>query len=255
MEIFELYARYYDLLYKEKDYCAEASKIHQSLLRFGIKPSRIIELGCGTGRHAVELAAQGWFVDGIDLSSDMVERANERARHLRPDLASRLKFRVGDARTAESGEPVQAVISLFHVVSYHVTNKDLKDLFASVSRHLLPGGVFIFDIWYGPAVLSKKPEVRVKYISNESTTVTRIAHPTLFPNDNLVDVHYRIIVKDCTSNQSGEFEETHRMRYMFAPEIRLLAEQAGLTVVDTFELNSGQAPGTDTWSVCFIVRK
>ena len=51
-----------------------------------------------------------------------------------------------------------AVIALFHVVSYQTTEHDLRATFATAARHLNPGGVLLFDVWHGPAVLAQQPE-------------------------------------------------------------------------------------------------
>jgi len=42
---------------------------------------RIIDIGCGTGRHSIELAKRGYNVTGIDLSESLLERAREKQRH------------------------------------------------------------------------------------------------------------------------------------------------------------------------------
>ena len=63
-------------------------------------------------------------------------------------------------------EPVDAAVALFHVVSYLTSETQLETFAANVARSLKPGGLFLFDFWYGPAVLAQKPEVRVKQTSN-----------------------------------------------------------------------------------------
>ena len=117
---------------------------------------------------------------------------------------------------------------------------------------LRPGGVFVFDVWYGPAVLSNRPVVRVKELEDNELRITRIAQPTLHPSRNLVDVQYRIIACEKKTGSYSETEETHRMRYLFSPEVELMAAQADLTVIDAHEWMSRRAPGFDTWGVCFV---
>lgn len=52
--------------------------------------------------------------------------------------------------------------SLFHVLRYQITNNDVLDMLSTVKLHLKPGGLFILEFWYGPAVLMDRPEKRVK---------------------------------------------------------------------------------------------
>ena len=79
----------------------------------------------------------------------MLEMAEQKRSSLAPELAHRLRFTQGDLRTVRLGERADAVISLFHVMSYQTSNADLTAAFATAREHLAEGGVFIFDCWYG----------------------------------------------------------------------------------------------------------
>ena len=67
---FEQYAPWYDLLYEDKDYAAETSFVEHQLRRHGAASGSLLDLGCGTGVHAVQFAQNGWYVTGIDLVVD-----------------------------------------------------------------------------------------------------------------------------------------------------------------------------------------
>lgn len=252
--VFNAYARYYDLLYRDKDYAAEAEYVATQVGERVPQFKRILELGCGTGVHAEHLARRGYSVHGVDMSEAMLARTEARKVTLVPEVAARLSFSLGDVRTVRTSETYDAVISLFHVMSYQSENADLQAMFATAREHLRPGGVFIFDVWYGPAVLTDRPVVRVKELEDEEVKITRIARPTLYPNRNLVDVQYRIIVSEKATGYCTETEEMHRMRYLFYPEIELLASQSGFSVIDAHEWMTGRPLGFDTWGVCFICR-
>lgn len=252
MSIFAGYARYYDLLYRDKPYEAEANYVCRLIVSRIPNAQSIVELGCGTGAHAEHLARAGMEVSGTDVSEWMLERAITRRAALPKDVARRLQFSRGDVRNVRLAVRTDAVISLFHVVSYQSENTDLQAMFSTAREHLRPGGVFIFDVWYGPAVLAERPAVRVKELEDDEVKITRIARPTMHPSRNLVDVHYRIIACEKRTGYSSETEETHRMRYLFSPEVELLATHAGLSVIDAHEWMSGRAPGFDTWGVCFV---
>lgn len=254
MSVFAGYARYYDLLYRDKPYRDEADHVRRLILSHVPDARIIVELGCGTGAHAEHLARAGMEVNGADLSEWMLERAASRRAMLPSDVAQRLHFSHGDVRDVRLGVRADAVISLFHVVSYQTENADLHAMFATAREHLRSGGVFIFDVWYGPAVLADRPVVRVKELENDEVKITRIAKPTLHPSRNLVDVHYRIITYEKKTGRYSETEENHRMRYLFSTEVELLAAQSGLTVIDAHEWMTGRLPGFDTWGVCFVCR-
>ena len=252
MEVFGNYARYYNLLYKDKDYAAEAQFIHQLLKTHAPATQSILELGCGTGKHAALLAELGYEVYGVDLSADMLEQAEKRLPTLNPEVASKLKFSQGDVRTVRVDRQFDAVISLFHVFSYQTTNQDLEAAFATAKAHLKPGGLLIFDCWYGPAELSDRPTVRVKRLEDEEIIVTRIAEPVIYPNDNLVDVNYQVFIKNKATGTVEEVQELHKMRYLFKPEIDGLFSQNQIEGLAVGEWITGNAPGFNTWGVYFV---
>ncbi len=70
--VFDEYARYYDLLYRDKDYQAEADYVAGLIQRFNPKAQSILELGSGTGIHAALLAEKGFTVHGIERNAEML---------------------------------------------------------------------------------------------------------------------------------------------------------------------------------------
>ena len=254
MKVFDHYATYYNLFYQNKDYVEEVRYLTDLLKIHAPDARSLLELGCGTGAHAQHLAARGYEVLGIDLSSQMLEGALERLTSLGPDVRSRLSFSKGDVRTFRSDKKFDAILSLFHVISYQITNEDLHAAFVSVKANLKPGGIFIFDCWYCPAVLTDRPEKRIKELENDLAYVTRRAEPMMRPQQNVVDVNYHITVKNKSDGQSNEFSETHPMRYLFIPEIEVICQSVGLKIVESQEWMTGRPPGFDTWGVCFVVR-
>lgn len=222
-KVFDSYARYYDLLYRDKDYAAEAEYVASHITKHAPNAKRILELGCGTGAHAEHLARMGYTVHGVDMSEAMLARAAERKATLPADVSARLSFSLGDVRAVRTGETYDAVISLFHVMSYQTANDDLKAAFATAAEHLLSGGVFLFDFWYGPAVLTQKPGVRVRRLEDDEIKVTRIAEPVMHENMNVVDVNYTVFIEEKTTGKVQQVKETHAMRYLFLPEMRVFS--------------------------------
>ncbi len=252
--VFADYARYYDLLYRDKDYAAEAEYVAGLIHKFHPSARSILELGSGTGIHAALLAEKGFTVHGIERSPEMLARSNALSAN-RAAGDGRLIFTTGDIREVRLNKRLDTVIALFHVISYQTTNDDVTAAFETTRQHLNPGGVFIFDVWYGPAVLTERPAVRIKRMADDQTEITRLAEPVLHPNENLVDVHYHVFVRNLTSSQAfTELKETHTMRYFFKPEIERIANHAGFQCLHVEEWLSGKAIGCDTWGVCFVLK-
>ena len=249
--VFDNYARYYDLLYRDKDYAGEAAYVAGLIKEQLPHAATILELGCGTGTHAVLLARLGFQVHGVDMSEAMVAQANARKAALEPELAARLSFGLGDARSVRTGASYDAVISLFHVVSYQSTNADLAANFATARTHLRAGGLFLFDTWYGPAVLRDPPVTRIKRLEDEAISVVRLAEPVMHYNENLVDVHYEVQMQDKATGAREQLTEVHRMRYLFAPELEMAANAAQMHTAFKYAWMTRAQPGEHSWGAVF----
>lgn len=157
--IFQQYAQFYDELYQDKDYHQECRFIRQVLETYGDgEVTSILDLGCGTGSHALILADIGYQVTGVDLAEDMLEMAKRKAR----EQVKKINFQQGDIRYLELDQSFDAGLAMFTVLGYQITNQDVDNAIRSVRKHLNPGGLFICDVWFGPAVLAIKPAERVK---------------------------------------------------------------------------------------------
>lgn len=252
--VFNAYANYYDLLYKDKDYIAESEYIDSLIKKNSVKANNILELGCGTGAHAEHLARMGYTVHGVDMSKEMLARAEMRKAGLPADIADRLSFSLGDARSVRTEQTYDVIISLFHVMSYQTTNADLSSTFKTASVHLSSGGYFLFDYWYGPAVLSLKPEVRVMRLEDESIKVTRIAEPILDSVKNTVEVNYDVQIENKISSEHSRVNESHKMRYLFQPEIEKYAE-IDFELKEHFAWMKYTQPTTNDWAALTILEK
>lgn len=249
---FRKYSAVYDLLYRDKDYAAETDYIARSIRAAAPHARTILELGSGTGRHGRMLADRGFAVHGIERSPDMVALARA---EMPASANGTFACEVGDVRNVSLGRTFDAVIALFHVISYQTTDDDLQRTFAAAARHLVSGGVFAFDVWHGPAVEAQRPERRVKKVGDEAWDVVRTARPQLDPIRHTVRVIYDMECRDLKSGDTARFSEDHLMRYLFPSEIETLASQNGFRVVMSEEFATGRPPSPATWGVLYLLRK
>jgi len=244
MSVFDAYARYYDLVNQEKDYPAEAQYVASLIQEHGGETSTLLDIGCGTGRHAELLADSGFEVEGLDRAEGMIAQAKSR----RPDIG----YHVGDVCDFNLGKAFDVVSALFHVISYLTEEDQLRAAFKSIRNHLKPGGLFVFDCWHGPAVLHQRPEVRIRRLASESARVVRIAEPEMLPEKNRVNVNFEIFVEE--NGTWSQFTEEHPMRYLFRPEFEALLSDSGMELLRAEEWLTGNEPGEDTWSVVYVAR-
>jgi SAM-dependent methyltransferase len=216
------------------------------LQRHGIAGRELLEFGSGTGRHACLLCSHGYRVHGIERSATMVNAAQH---------AEGFTCEQGDITNTNLTRCFDAVISLFHVVSYQTTNQAVQAVFANAAKHLKHGGLFLFDVWYSPAIAAQRPTVRIKRLHTSDLAITRTAEPTVHPNANRVDVHYTVMAEDRATGSFHTFEETHPMRHFSLPELDLFAESAGFERLTAEEWLTGAPPSESTWGVCLVLRK
>lgn len=247
--VFRDYSRYYNLLYRDKDYSGEIDFVLGALARVDNPSRSVLDLGCGTGRHALELATRGVEAIGVDRSEGMV-RLGRQSLEQAPSLPAGTplpELVAGDARTVRLGRNFDAITSLFHVFCYHLTEEDVLAHMVTARAHLRKGGHFLFDFWHGPGVLTDPPTRREKFMEDEVVQIRREAVPTPLPCDNRVDVAYRITVTEKTTGQIRRLDETHCVRYYFFPELRYLARQAGFVPVAEGTWPEFSLPTQATW--------
>jgi len=251
------YANQYDLLYGDKDYQAECDlleKVFQRYAKDSIKT--ILDLGCGTGSHAIPLTNRGYKVVGVDRSADMLSHAREKTKSAFPTQTSNVPtFIEGDVCNIDVGQQFDAVLMMFAVLGYQLTNESVLAAIGTVRKHLKQGGLFICDMWYGPTVLSMRPGERVKVVPTADGKLIRTASGRLDIYNHLCEVRYHLW--HLSGNQVvSETEESHLTRYFFPQEISLFFKYAGLAIMDIRAFNDLQrVPDESTWNALVIGTK
>ena len=215
------YAGVYDALYADKDYEAEVDLIEAALARHGSGASRtVLDLGCGTGGHALPLARRGHRVTGVDLAPAMLEQARAKAAAAGLDI----ELREGDVRTVELGSRFDVALLMFAVLSYMHANGDVLAALRTARAHLRDGGLLLLDVWNGPAVLFDPPHDGEKAVSTAAGELRRLARAELDVRRHLCRVHYRV-------EGAAQADETHVVRYYFPLELELFLEVAGFRLL------------------------
>ena len=142
--------RHYDALKAQNDipfYLAQAQAA----------PGPILEIGCGTGRVTIPLAAAGVDITGLDVSASMLEEAKRKAEN----QGLRINWVEADGRHFDLGRPFPLIIMPFNTLQFFRDTTALGKLFESVKRHLRDDGRFIFDV-FNPQVafLAADPSAR-----------------------------------------------------------------------------------------------
>ena len=251
MNNFEDYAKYYDLLYHDKDYTKEVDYV-ESLFKSNLNGdiNSILELGCGTGIHTKIFAERNYSIHAIDYSEEMISLAQKRASS--KDHLEKIVFHKGDVRNYRTDEKFDAIISLFHVASYQTSEEDFENFIATARSHLKKGGIFIFDFWHKSAVLSEKPNLRIKRVKNKNHQLVRIAEPVIHTKRDVVDVNYEVFISDKKDNSYKSFKEKHPMRYFSCDFIKSKLIDIGFERTYFEEWLTKKVPSNKTWGVVSI---
>lgn len=247
----DTYSSAYDQLYREKDYAGECDLVERLLARYAQGPVKsILDLGCGTGNHLVPLAQRGYAMTGADLSADMLAAARAKAAAAKLDVG----LHQGDVRSLRLGRTFDAALMMFAVLGYQTSNQDVVQTLETVRTHLRPGGIFIFDVWHGPAVLHERPSQRVKSIPTPDGRIIRISDGTLDTAKHQCKVQFDVI-RIQNDRVVAQTQETHPMRYFFPLELQLFLETNGFELIHIGQFpNHDDKPDDKNWNVIAVAK-
>jgi len=217
-----LHARHYDVVYAEKPYAEEARFVDALLHEAGLARGRLLDVACGTGRHAGEFSSLGWDVTGVDFSEALLEQARQNVPGAR--------FLLQDMRELEvPGERFDAVTCLFDSIGYALDDGGVLAVLTAAGRHLAPGGALVIEFLHAPALLSDAAPLRVRTFSlpDAGDELVRISRTRLDEDRCVMEVEFELI----ELRADGTYErwlESQSNRFFFLAEMHTLLEGAGL---------------------------
>ena len=187
----------------------------------------------------------------MDRSPWMLDEARRKLDR-EPGLA--VSVQQGDLRVADLHQQFDAVVMMFAVLGYQEEDADVIAALNTVRRHLDSGGLFIFDCWFGPAVIHHRPDARVKSVPVAGGHIRRSTESTLDIDRHLCTVRFHV------ERLTGEAmvsttDEEHRVRYFFGDELERFLTSAGFTLLRLGAFpHFEQAPDESTWNVLAVAR-
>lgn len=247
------HAELYDLFYAEKPYNEEAKFVDACIQQFGEgKSKKLLELACGTGRHALEMEKMGYQVTATDYSADMLSQAKQKA----VAAASTVDFRQQDMRNLNIPEaPFDAVMCLFDSIGYVATNENISKVLKSIHKHLKSGGVFIFEFWHAPAMLKNFDPLRVRRWKLADREVLRISETELDDAQQLAHVSYSVyeFLPDQTYKT---LSETQTNRFFMLQEMKAFLANSGFEMIKAFNgFSPDEMISDSTWHVVMAARR
>ena len=233
-----LHARLYDTIYADKPYADEARFVHELA---AVEGRRLLDVACGTGRHARAFADLGYDVTAVDLNEELLAVGRESA-------GDRVRFVQGDMTALDvDGGPFDLVTCLFDSIGYAQENDLVVAALRSLGRHVAPGGATVVEFLHAPAIVRGAEARRVRQVAlPDGRELTRVSETTLDVERMVMRVRYELSVEDEQSS------ETQANRVFSVPEMRLLAEMAGLDVRAHVAAYSDGQVELDTYHVLLV---
>ncbi len=216
-------APYYDHLMRAVPYQRWVDYIEAILNRWAMKPAKVLDLCCGTGRAGSEMCRRGYNVLGVDLSEPMVRHCSAQAPAL-PALVSDAAF------LAIKPEQFDLVVSVYDSLNYILDPALLAQCFEDVYRVLEPGGLFIFDV-NTPRALTSGLFTQQNLASDDPLLYSWEAHWDPKARVCSVDMWFRWRGND---GATVEFRETHCQYAYRNEEVLKMLEAAGFVGIQPF---------------------
>src|SRR2546422_11368473 len=183
-------------------------------------PLRILDLPCGQGRHAIELARRGYDVTGVDLSPYLLGVAKARAEA----AGVAVRWLEGDMRRPVPGKTLDLVLNLFTSFGYFLDEADDRLVVQAAAAVLAPGGRFLLEVINGEGVTGH-------FVEREWFTVGQAA---VMERRSLDRSARRMIVERTVSRPEGYEVNVHAVRLYGAREIESMLRVSGFDRVEIY---------------------
>jgi SAM-dependent methyltransferase len=184
--------------------------------------ARVLDLGCGFGRHAIAMAGRGYEMTGVDFNPRYLEIAGQEAAA----AGVRVRWRTGDMRALEFDGEFDAAYSYFSSFGYYGDDEN-EQVLAGIARALKPGGRFLLDMVNRDRILVD-PNLR---------TWAQRDDGALFVEEVSIDLRAsRLVSRQRLIDPRGgpQVTKEYSLRVYTCAELTALLRRQGLRVVDAW---------------------
>ena len=190
----------------------------------------VLELGCGTGRITIPLAAHGVDITGLDVVPGMLERAREKSRGLP------VEWILADVRDFHLNRTFRLIFESGSVFQHMLARRDQDAFLARVREHLQDGGLFVLgSIFPRPALLGSVVEEQ-EWFTEQHPDGYEIRVSGTEHYDAVRQVKVETAYRRWRDNEGREVVRVAplTLRYMFPQEMEVLLNHNGLEIVERY---------------------
>lgn len=244
-------AKYYDSIYKKKNYLKETNFVSKFFPK-SKKKLKIIDLGMGTGNHLINLIKKGHKVDGVEISSNMLKLAIEKIK--KNHILKNYKFYNKDiVKFKGKKNSYDVALSLFHVINYIKDFRSLEIFLSNAYDNLKKSGVLIFDCWNYKTVKKQKLKDSKKTITYKGYKIIRAGSITT-KNDNKIKVSYTFKIYK-NDKLLDKFQEKHNLHAFTKVEILKASKNKFRLTNNCIWFDKNKTPEEKDFSSLFIFKK
>jgi len=228
----ENYSQLYDIFYFDKDYDKEVGMLEDIFKRHGCNPrDSILDIGCGTGNHAIRMAKKGYKVTGVDPSEE------------------------GSLPNLNLNKKYDGIECMFNVINYVLEDNDVLKSFKNIYNILENKGVFIFDFRNAFPSLKSYSPTKVLNISDNKKNVVRISQSSINPRTRIFHTKYKCVVFQNNSFVE-KFNDEHYVRAFFPGEIKRFLFESKFKLKEMFPFGKpGKEVTKDDWNIIGVCGK
>lgn len=248
MSIYEQFAQVYDIFMEDIPYDKWCLYIREIWQKFGLEPSTVVDVACGTGSITTRLAKMGYDMIGIDISQDMLCKASEKAYNQNLDIL----YLSQDMVKIELYDKVDAIICICDSVNYILEEEDLLKFLKRIKSYLNTGGIFIFDI----NTIYKFKNILSDNTFCQTTKNLAYTHENFFDEDEMINEFYtNFFIEDEKTKLYRRFVEIHYEKGYTFEKITKLLEKAELKLLAIYDDLTFEKPTNTSERVFFVVKK
>lgn len=248
--IYDLISKLYDKVNEDIDYSAWADFIEQIIkkeYKVGT-PELVLDLGCGTGRMTLELAARGYDMTGVDISPEMLDAARDSAE--KKGMADKILWLCQDMTEFELYGTVDVTVSCLDCINHLESKADLEKCLALVHNYLIPDGLFIFDI-NGKAKFENVYSDN-SYVMEEDGSVC--VWQNYYNRKSGVCDFYITLFEECDDGRYERYDDVQRERVYTIRSIKNSLSKCGFEFIGAYD-NFDFDPASDDSNRIYIVAR